>query len=428
MAELANWAGNVVFSAAELCRPRTVAALQSLVAGSRRIRALGTGHSFSRIADTTGMLVSTADLPPVVAIDPQRAAVTVGAGVRYSDLAQQLHTAGYALGNLAALPHISVAGACATASHGSGDTNGNLASAVSAVELVTAGGDLVTLRRGSGGDPLRGAVVGLGALGIVTALTLDIIPAYEMSQQVYEGLPDGQLPERFDEILGAAYSVSVFTDWQGPRHRQVWLKQRSAAAATSADEAPPGPGRPWHGARPATGPRHPMPGLDPVNCTLQMGVPGPWHERLPHFRPGCQPSTGAELQSEYLLPRSAARPALAATAGLSNRLRPVLQISEIRTVAPDDLWLSPSYQRDTVALHFTWVPDPVAVAPVIAALESELAPLGARPHWGKLHTIPPETVARQYPRWADFQALLAQYDPAGKFRNPFTDRYFPPGW
>lgn len=415
-----NWAGNVVFGARARHRPATVAALQSLVSSSDRVRALGTGHSFSPIADTAGDLVSTAGLPPVVAIDPERASVTAGAGVRYGDLAQRLHAAGYALANLASLPHISVAGACATATHGSGDANGNLATAVSALEMVTAGGDLVTLSRDADGDRFRGAVASLGSLGIVTALTLDLIPAFQVRQQVYEGLPALQLTEHFDEIFGAAYSVSVFTDWQGPRHHQLWLKHRSSG------EEVPGPALSWLGAALATGPRHPIPGMDPVNCTVQMGVPGPWHERLPHFRLGYLPSSGGELQSEYLLPRPAARAAMAAVASLRERLAAALQISEIRTVAPDDLWLSPSYQRDTVALHFTWIPDPVVVAPVIAAVESELAPLGARPHWGKLQSMPPEAVSGQYPRWADFAALRAELDPAGKFRNEFTDRFFPP--
>ena len=420
-ARLANWAGNVVFGASEVHRPRSVPVLQALVAGSRRIRALGSGHSFNRIADTDGALVATADLPAVMDIDHERASVTVGAGVRYSELASRLHAAGYALPNMGSLPHITVAGACATATHGSGDANGNLATFVSALQLVTAQGDLVTLSRDADGDRFRGAVVGLGSLGVVTALTLDLVPAFEMRQHVYEGLPSGELAEHFEEIFASAYSVSLFTDWQGPRHRQAWRKQRTL------DNGAAPPPLNWHGAQLATGPRHPVPGMDPVNCTAQMGVPGPWHERLPHFRAGYLPSAGDELQSEYLLPRHAARPALAAIASLRDRLAAVLLISEIRTIAREDLWLSPRYQRDTVALHFTWIRDPVAVAPVIVAVESELAPLGARPHWGKLLTMPPDRVRSQYPRWEDFGALLREYDPAGKFRNEFVGRFFPLG-
>jgi xylitol oxidase len=414
---LVNWAGNVQFRAASVRRPQTVAELQAEVAQGTRVRALGTGHSFNRIADTDGVLVTVAGLPPVADIDSAAATVTVGAGVKYGDLAQRLHAAGWALPNLASLPHIALAGACATGTHGSGDRNGNLATAVRSMDLVTADGNLITLRRDTDGDRFLGAVVGLGALGVITTLTLGLVPSFEVRQYVYEDLPAGQLTAHFDEIFSAAYSVSVFTTWRGGHHDQVWLKQRAGDPDVPA-------GQPWLGARPADGPRHPVPGMPAGPATQQGGVPGPWHERLPHFRLGFTPSNGAELQSEYLLPRDAAAAAFAAMAGLGDLLAPVLQISEIRTVAADEAWLSPSYRRDTVAIHFTWVLDPGAVSPVVAAIEAELTPLGARPHWGKVFGVPPQAVRELYPRWNDFRALARSLDPAGKFRNAFTDTYF----
>jgi alditol oxidase len=415
----ANWAGNVEFRAARVRRPRTVAGLRARVAGSTRARALGTGHSFSRIADTDGELISTAGLPPVVNIDAAAATVTVAGGVRYGDLARRLNAAGWALPNLASLPHISVGGACATATHGSGERNRGLAAAVRAVELVTADGGLVTLDRDA--DPARfpGAVVGLGALGIVTTLTLDLVPAFTVRQYVYDDLRAKELTSNFDEIMGAAYSVSVFTMWRGGRHHQVWVKHRDG----DPEKFPAG--RAWHGARPADGPRHPVPGMAVTATTPQQGVPGPWHERLPHFRLEFTPSAGAELQSEYLLPRQAAIPAIGALEGLGALISPVLQTSEIRTVAADEAWLSMAYHQDSVAFHFTWILDAGAVRPVIAAIEQELAPLGARPHWGKLSGMAPDTVRSRYPRSGDFQALARTLDPAGKFRNEFTDAYFP---
>ena len=400
-------------------RPRTVAELQEVVAQSARAHALGSGHSFSRVADTEGMLISAAGLPSVIGIDPSTATVTVGAGVTYGDLARRLHAAGWALPNLGSLLQISVAGACATGTHGSGDRNGNLATAVRALELVTADGALRTLHRDTGRDAFHGAVVGLGALGVVTTLTLDLVPDFEVRQYVYEDLPAGQLTGHFGEIFAGAYSVSVFTRWQGSRHDQVWLKRRAG------DPDPPRAGRPWRGARPAGGPRHPVRGMSGAAATEQGGVPGPWHERLPHFQPGHTPGSGQELQSEYLLPRGAAAAAFAAMARLADLLAPVLLISEVRTVAADEAWLSPSYRRDTVAIHFTWIPDAGAVRPVIAAVEGQLAPLGARPHWGKLFGLPPGTVAALYPRWNEFRALARTLDPAGKFRNEFLDTYFP---
>ncbi len=414
-----NWAGNVEFRAVRVRRPRTVAGLRAVVAGSTRARAVGTRHSFSPIADTPGVLIATVGLPAVAEIDTAAATVTVGAGVRYGDLAQRLNAAGWALPNLGSLPHISVGGACATATHGSGSGNGNLASAVRALELVTADGGLVTVDRDGGGDRFRGAVVGLGALGVVTTLTLDLVPAYRVRQYVYEDLPASELTGHFDEIMGAAYSVSVFTDWQGSRHNQVWLKHRDG----DPENFPAG--RPWHGARPADGPRHPVPGMPASQATQQQGIPGPWHERIPHFRPGFTPSSGTELQSEYLLPRQAAVPAITALAGLRDLFAPVLQIAEIRTVAADECWMSTCYRQDSAAFHFTWTLDPAAVRPVVAAIEERLAPLGARPHWGKVFGMAPRAVRARYPRWDDFRALAGSLDPAGKFRNDFMDAYFP---
>jgi alditol oxidase len=418
---LANWAGNVTFGAQRIHRPASLAELQRLVAGSERIRALGSGHSFSRVADTPGDLVSVAGLPKIVRVDAERAAVTVSAGLTYGELAPRLHAAGYALRNLGSLPHISIAGTCATGTHGSGDSNGCLATSVSALEMITAEGDVLSLSRDSDGDRFRGAVIGLGALGIVTSLSLDIVPAFDVRQDVYEQLPQEQLDEHFAGIFASAYSVSFFTDWRSSPVNRVWLKQRTGADG-SADLA-----LRRYGARPADGPRHPVPGLPAVNCTQQMGVPGPWHERLPHFLPDFTPSAGDELQSEYLMPRRSAVSALHAMDSIRDRVAPVLQVAEIRTVAADELWMSPCYQQDSVAFHFTWINDVPAVIPVLAAIEDQLAPFGARPHWGKLFCTSPAVVGRLYARLPGFRQLLRDLDPAGKFRNELIDTYLPAG-
>jgi xylitol oxidase len=411
-----NWAGNVRFGAARAHRPGAIGQLQELVAASDRVRALGSGHSFNSIADTTGDLISLDDLPPTVQIDKASSTVTVGAAIRYGELAARLDQARYALHNLASLPHISVAGACATGTHGSGDANGCLATAVSAMELVTADGTLVTVSRGADGDVFPGMVVALGALGIVTRLTLDIRPAFTMRQWVYQDLPRRQLDVHFAEIFASGYSVSVFTDWRPPYAGQVWVKQRADHG-----ENPP-PSR-WLEARLADTPLNPVPGMPAGYVTRQRGVTGPWHERLPHFRPDFTPSSGDELQSEYLVPRALAVEALAALNPIADRIAPVLQISEIRTVAADEEWLSPAYQRDSAAIHFTWRKDPAAVTPVLAAIEERLAPFAARPHWGKLFEMDPATLRSLYPRLPDFGKLLTRYDQAGKFSNNFIDRY-----
>lgn len=413
MAEkMTNWARSVAFQAETLSRPASVDALRALVADAGKVRVLGTGHCFNDLADTPHTFVSVAGLPDLFEVDGDARTVTVGAAMRYAEAGRRLHQRGYALANLASLPHISVAGSVATGTHGSGDANGNLATAVAGLEMVTAGGDLVRLARGD--DGFDGAVVALGALGVVTAVTLDLVPAYDVRQNVYQDLPFDVATEHFDEVFSAAYSVSLFTSWSGPVVDQVWIKRR--------DGDPPAtpPGADWFSARPAGGPLHPVPGMDAAPCTEQLGVPGPWYERLPHFRPEFTPSSGVELQTEFLVPRRHAVEALRAVDEVRERVAPVLQISEIRTMAADDLWLSPAYGRETVGIHFTWVKDMDAVLPVIELLEERLAPYHARPHWGKLFT---RSTPSAYPRLGDFLALMRHHDPDGKFTNAYVERF-----
>jgi len=414
-----NWAGNVTFNAQRLFRPTSVEQLQHLVAGSPRIRAVGTGHSFNRIADTSEDLVSLEGLASGIELAGRGNAVTVGAGTRYAELAQWLYAEGLALPNLGSLPHISVGGACATGTHGSGNGNGNLATVVSAVEMVTADGEVVVLDRDTDAAVFGGAVVGLGSLGIVTRLTLDTTRSFDVAQYVYDDMPEEQLTTDLSTILSSAYSVSVFTDWRPPRIRQVWLKRR----IDSGEPWPPEPQ--WLGATLADGPRHPVAGMSAAVCTEQQGVVGPWHERLPHFRRAFPPRGGSELQSEYHVSRTDAAEALAALRDIRDDIARILHISEIRSCAADDLWMSPNYRRDTVSIHFTWVNDADAVSRVLRLIEPRLQPYAARPHWGKLFCMAPEVVRAQYERSSDFEKLLADYDPAGKFRNEFIDAHFP---
>jgi alditol oxidase len=411
-----NWAGNVTFGAARLHRPTTVEQLQHLVAGARRVRALGTGHSFNRVADTSGDLVSVAGLPPEVSVDAGSATATVAAGMRYGEVAGVLAEHGFALPNLGSLPHISVGGAVATGTHGSGNALGNLSTSVRAVELVTSDGELRTLDRDRDVEDFAGVVLSLGALGVVTRLTLDLLPAYDVAQHVYDDLPLEALVGHLDEVMAAAYSVSVFTNWRDPVHCQVWLKRR-------VDDGAAPPPREWLGARLADGPRHMLGGMSPANCTPQLGEPGPWHERLPHFRLGFTPSRGEELQSEYFVARPDAPEALRALAPLRERIAAVLQTAEVRTVSADGLWLSPAYRRDSVALHFTWVADGAAVAPVVAMVEEALGPFRPRPHWGKVSGLQTAAVAAEYDRIGDFADLVRRTDPRGAFRNDLLDAY-----
>jgi xylitol oxidase len=400
----ANWAGNYAYTAERLHRPATLEQLQEIVARAAHVRVLGSRHSFTAIGDSQE-LVSLAGLPADVSVDRAAGTVSFGAALRYGDLAPVLESAGLALHNLASLPHISVAGAVATATHGSGDRNGNLATAVAGLEMVTSGGEIVTAARGD--DDFDGLVVGLGALGAVTRVTLDVEPAFEVRQRVFERLAWDALFEHFEAIMALGYSVSVFTVWGESAH-QVWVKSRGAD-----------PVRPdLFGAPAATADLHVIPGHDAVNCTPQLGRPGLWSDRLPHFRMGFTPSSGAEIQSEYLVPRAHAVAAIEAVRTLADAIRPLLQVSEIRTVAADRLWMSPQYGQDTVGIHFTWKREQGAVERVLADIEAVLEPFGPRPHWGKRFVSAP-----RYERLPDFVRLAERLDPRGAFRNAWLEQH-----
>jgi xylitol oxidase len=407
---ITNWAGNITYSARELHRPYSLDGIAALVAGSASVRVLGSGHSFNEIAEPgpEGVLLSIADLPPVTDVDTAARTVRVSGGVRYAELARAVYTRGLALPNMASLPHISVAGSVATGTHGSGVGNGPLSSAVREVELITADGSVLTISRD---DPrFGGAVTSLGALGVVTALTLDLVPTFDVEQYVFTELPlTGLDSATFGTVMASAYSVSLFTDWRAPGFRQAWVKRRTDQPLADF---------PW--AAPATEKMHPVPGMPAVNCTEQFGVAGPWQDRLPHFRAEFTPSSGAELQSEYLLPREHAVEALHAVDGIRDTVAGVLQTCEVRTVAADEQWLSPSYGRDTVALHFTWIEDTAAVLPVVRRLEEALDAFDARPHWGKVFTTPADLLRERYPRLGDFRKLARELDPEGKFANTFV--------
>jgi len=413
--KLTNWAGNLEYSTASLYAAKSLEQVQDFVKKQAKLKVLGSRHCFNNIADSKDTFLSLKALDEIVSLDPQARTVTVGAGITYGQLSPLLHNKGFALHNLASLPHISVAGACTTATHGSGEKNGNLATAVSALELVSGSGEVVKLSRQKDGDLFKGTVVGLGALGVITKITLEIQPTYMMRQYVYENLPLREMKDHFDAIQASAYSVSLFTDWQNQRFSEVWLKSR-VEKGQAFDATPE-----FFGAKLATRNLHPIAELSAENCTEQMGVPGPWYERLPHFRMGFTPSAGKELQSEYFVPRQHAVEAILAVERLRDQITPHLLITEIRAIAADDLWMSPCYQQPCVTIHFTWKQDWPAVSKLLPIIEKELAPFQARPHWGKLFTTSPKVLHSIYKKLPEFVALTRKFDPQGKFRNDFLN-------
>ncbi|MCF2490197.1 D-arabinono-1,4-lactone oxidase [Dyadobacter sp. CY347] len=413
--KLKNWAGNLEYSTGKLDQAKTLGQVQEIVKKYPKLKVLGTRHCFNNIADTKDQFISLVNAEEHIVLDETNKTVTVNSGMKYGQLSPYLHKKGFALHNLASLPHISVAGACATATHGSGDKNGNLATAVSAMEVVTAAGDVMQLSRKNDGEKFNAAVVNLGALGVVTKVTLDMVPTFMMGQFVYENLPLDQLKDNFEKIESSGYSVSLFTNWQSQDITEVWVKQKIE------DGKPLKAEQEFFGAKLATKNLHPIPELSAENCTEQMGVSGPWYERMPHFKMGFTPSSGVELQSEFFVPRKNAVDAIMAISKLGSQVGPHLLTSEIRTIAADDFWLSPCYKQDSVAIHFTWKQEWDAVSKLLPIIERELAPYDVRPHWGKLFSVSPDLLAKRYVKMEEFITLAIEMDPKGKFRNDFLN-------
>jgi alditol oxidase len=403
-----TWSGTHRFAARHLVSARSVDEVQAAVRERNgKVRALGTRHSFNEVADTAGTLVTVLDIPPEPRLDDTEDVVSVGAGIRYGELAEWLEERGVALHNMGSLPHISVAGAMATGTHGSGDRLRLLADAVRAIEYVDAAGDVQRVERD---DPrFGGLVVGLGAYGVVTRLDLAVEPSYRVRQRLYVGLDWETLAGRFDEVTGSGTSVSLFTHWGAPAVEQVLVKQR---IDRSFDEA-------VLEAMRESGPNE---RFDQRSWTPQDGSVGPWLLRLPHFRLEETPSFGDEIQTEYFVPRADAPAAIGAMRALADEIDPHLVITEIRTVAADDTWLGPASGRESVGIHFTWKRHDDAVRAVLPVIETALAPFDARPHWGKWHAFDASRIAAAYPRFDEARACYREADPDGVFSNAYLER------
>ena len=413
---IANWAGNVRFQPARRHRPRSMEELRRALAGGDRVRVVGSAHSFNRVADTAGSLIEMTAMPRELDVDTAGRRARVSGGWTYGELCPRLDAAGWALDNLPSLPHVSVAGACATATHGSGRRRSCLAAQVEQVELLTAGGDAVTVARG---DPrFPAAAAGLGALGVVTALTLRLRPAFSVVQHIHERIPLARIAADPEAAMGRGYSVSLFTAWQDRPYADAWVKRVVAGREPETLDA-----EPLFGAPAAAHDRHPLPAGPAGVCTEQRTA-GPWHLRLPHFRVDRVPASGPELQTEYFVPWEQAGDAIAAVTAIGAGIRPALLMTEIRAVAADRLWLSPFHGRDSLAIHFSWRNDWPAARAVLPLVQQALAPFAARPHWGKLFTCAPDYLEQVYGASLQrFRDAACGLDPRGRFRNDFLDRW-----
>jgi len=412
---LSNWAGNVVFTPADVLRPSDIPEAQQMIAAAPKIRPLGTRHSFNDIADGP-QLISLSDITSPCELDETARTVTVSGAAPYGAVAAFLQEHGWALHNLGSLPHISIAGATATATHGSGDGNGVLSTAVRGVERIGADGELTWVRAG---DPdFDGSVVALGALGVITRMTLAIEPTYDITQQVYTGVAWETFLSEFDEIMGGAYSVSALGRWSTPILSTLWFKNRQRSGEASAEAAP----QRFGGGRVAADVHAIIEGDAPDDNMTPLGTGGAWSSRLAHFRFDRAPSAGGnEIQSEFFVPRAQAVDALRAIRPLGDRIDPLLHVSEFRTFAGDDLWLSGGEGGPRVAIHFTWHQRPAEVAALLPDIEAALAPFTPRAHWGKVYSRGFDQ-AGGFRRLDDFAALAARVDPEGKFRNAHLDR------
>lgn len=414
-----NWAGNLTYAPRAVAAPGTLDELRDLVAATPRLRPLGTRHSFSDVADghPDAVLVSTHRLPQHVEVADDRRTAWVPAGATYAAVATALEAEGLALANTGSLPHISVGGATATGTHGSGLGLGSLSTAVDALEIVGADGELRQVARGDAEHP--GSVLALGALGVVVRVALDVQPTYRMRQDTYEDLPWRALDDGIEDVFGAGYSVSLFHEFDATV-REVLVKSRVPEGQD--DVVVPDD---LVGAVRRRVAEHDELGGDdgavPGHMTPMDGTVGAWPDRLPHFRIDATPSVGSELQSEHFVPLADGAAALAALRDFGAALRPHLHTCETRVVAGDDLWLSPT-PVDSLAIAFTWRDHPAEVAALVARVEHTLAPWGARPHWGKLSSLGTAERAALFPRLDDFAGLVARVDPGGRFRGPFLER------
>ena len=410
-----NWAGNLQYSAKKFYQPKTIEKVQTIIKENEKIRVLGSKHCFNPIADSQFVQISSEGFNKIISIDPEKMTATIEAGAKYGEVVQELHKQGYALHNLASLPHITIAGAIATSTHGSGITVGDLGSAVVAIEFINGKGELIHLSREKDGEEFGGVITHLGGLGFITKVTLEVLPTFEVRQDVFQFVPVENLLPNFKEIMSIGYSVSLFTDYQSDTVNQVWIKSRIDQGGFDAKPE-------FFGGKAATKNIHPILANSAESCTEQMGVSGPWYARLPHFKMEFTPSNGVELQSEYFVPIEHGAEAYRAISKLKDLIKPYLMISEVRTIAANDQWMSPFYQQDSVAFHFTLKQDWEGVKLVLPVIEEALAPFNVRPHWGKMFTMEPKFLRSKYQNLDKFKTLLETHDPTGKFRNEFLQK------
>lgn len=273
------------------------------------------------------------------------------------------------------------------------------------MQLISPDGDLIDVDRSH--PDFDGMVIALGALGPVVRITLDIEPSYQVQQDGYANLSWDAIVGHFDQVSNAGYSVSVMTMWAEPSARQVWVKTRLGDDHPRTNLAD-------LGATPI-----PVADLGHGANMNPFGSPGPWSRRLPHFRLDSTPSRGHEIQVEWMVPRSAFPGVALSLREHGDLIDSMLVITELRTVAGDDQWLSPTQGQDVVGVHFTCNPDTDRVLSVLHVIEPILLAAGGRPHWGKFFLASAAELAPRYPQLDRWLRLRDRFDPGHKFGNAF---------
>ena len=425
-----NWAGDQSCHPIAIERPRTLDELRRLVADAgdagRTIRAAATGHSFTDIALTDGVMVRLDHLTRTLDFDGETGLFRVEGGVVLAELNRAMHQSGVAFENLGDIDRQTVAGSVSTGTHGTGERFQNVSAQIAALELVTAGGELVTIDE-SEPDLLRAARVGLGALGIIYSVTVRTVPSYTLDR-VDSPKPLGDTLNRLD-ALNAGTDHFEFYAFPGT---DIALCRESRRT-----DEPPAPRHPalvyaqevmlenWVGQAFALTARR-FPSQAPRLARIASRGVGrsrkvdSWHrvfasERRIKF-----------TEMEYGLPREHGRAAIERVLEVAAKPKHAVAFPiEVRFVAGDDSMLSPSHQRDTcyIAVHQD---HHTAWEPYFREIEAIAREYGGRPHWGKRHFQTAATLAPLYPRWADFAAVRSRLDPGGLFRNDYTERVLGP--
>jgi L-gulono-1,4-lactone dehydrogenase len=425
--EWRNWAGEQRCRPQAIERPGSRNGLEELVVAAagrgQRVRAAGSGHSFTDIALTGGLLLRLEGLNRVLAADRASGRVKVEAGIVLSELNRRLDELGLAFENLGDIDRQTLAGSISTGTHGTGERFQNLSAQIEAIELVLAGGRALEVSAESDPDTFRAARVGLGALGVIYAITLRTVPAYTL-HRVDRPRPLDDVLESLDELVAASdhFEFYVFPHTRTALCRESWRtdeppRPRSRTAVYAQEVVLEN----WVGQLFALGARH-LPSQVPRLARIAAGNVGRSTKIDRSFEVFASERRIRFTEMEYAIPRQHAVEAIRRVLELAGR--PEHQVAypiEVRFVAPDDALLSPSHERVTtyVAVHqdrkLRW-------EPYFRGVEAIMSSYKGRPHWGKRHFQTAETLARLYPRWDDFARVRSELDPDGVFRNAYTDR------